>query len=881
MDFMSFIPGGSGGAMGMLSTIGMGLVALWFAARHSPRAAGVLADVQTMAGKPFFLLAALFAELAKRPPFVWIGDLLMQRIRPEGVQRFFDKLFSNSENPRLRGDFEAIAREEWPEEEFPQMYCDWTDELRPSLVEHGRVIGGKAPALVFSQAALTTELITAALRVACAAGLAAFVTLFFLWSPAWIWGNNAVDQMSLKISAPEARIQADVWGQKAAMEAQAKLTAMSQDIAEVLKADIKSAMPNGLTTAILAALLVVIGTWRSLVLQTSEEWAAPLREQTKEATIKWKAYVAQRMRRWAARMAQLQVAVEFDKTPLIRLGVATGELLVRGSMIGIERSKEIWISILDLCQHLIVEGGTGQGKTRTVLLPIIRQLFELQLRGFALKLLIFDAKAVLCDVVVRLAKQLGLPDDWLRVIGVEPHEYQLDVLNGISPPVVSDIIGSVMRQRSNGGSSGDSFWPDMAQKLIGDFAMVVLAWDHTQDGLKFAAANRQRPYSLATIAQMNSDNAFLLRVLHAVVDAAKAEWGTLEPYLDITTRETIDYLQTTWQEMAPQTKSGIQANITNCLNGFVVNPAMRATYGSGGGKNMMTVKDFWKYNHTVRLSPLLYGSAARIVCILVKTLYEQEARRREAAGEMDETYGGLIIDEAGEIVSADSNSATTSDATFLNVARSAKVFCIFGVQSRSALEQAFGGGAGAKTTVDNMLTQLRSRIYLPVECDATREEASKLAGKELRHEIYNIHHHESFESRALEKGGDLLHREPPMLSKYATPLSIASWPAAMFKAGTKLIYRAWDRIYPPVYSYVPPRMSGTMGNAQNNVVAVMQAYQHADERAQDREHDHMSKGNKMENVLEPHDFNSFGRNHAYFYIQRAGLPRQDIGRLPA
>ena len=99
-----------------------------------------------------------------------------------------------------------------------------------------------------------------------------------------------------------------------------------------------------------------------------------------------------------ARVQQLAEAMR-DKTPVMRLGVATGILAGRGDSYAPSSGIFFDLSLKDLQNHLLVLGGTGSGKTSGVLRPMAHQIANNKDVG----LVVMDGKS-LCRVNLKMLK---------------------------------------------------------------------------------------------------------------------------------------------------------------------------------------------------------------------------------------------------------------------------------------------------------------------------------------------------------------------------------------------------------------------------------------------------------------------------------------------
>ncbi len=242
-----------------------------------------------------------------------------------------------------------------------------------------------------------------------------------------------------------------------------------------------------------------------------------------------------------------------------------------------------------------------------------------------------DGKAVLYkDLFDLAAKKNLLPD--LLVIGpnAAQGEYSVDLLDGVAPQLLSDMIKSVARQA--GGEKGGDFWPDMAADTLRNCAVVARVFDLTPAGLKWIEQYGERPYSLVFIYKLARDDGALLRLCLDAIAQAQDDPQLFATIAPLYTPEFVDaalYLTKEWLPMFDATRQGIKANITNVMGPFSTNQVLRASFASGGGARIKSVDEFWGKLVVTNISTLDYASAGRIINIFLKTLFMTEAARRQ------------------------------------------------------------------------------------------------------------------------------------------------------------------------------------------------------------------------------------------------------------
>lgn len=94
----------------------------------------------------------------------------------------------------------------------------------------------------------------------------------------------------------------------------------------------------------------------------------------------------------------------------------------------------------------------------------------------------------------------GMAAFWHSVHNMDEGYIPVDLLDGVEPTHVADIIKSVAQQSKEGAI--DSFWPDMAAEVVRNAAVMARAFDATRAGMDWRKEHNERPYSLSFIYQL-------------------------------------------------------------------------------------------------------------------------------------------------------------------------------------------------------------------------------------------------------------------------------------------------------------------------------------------------------------------------------------------
>jgi len=784
----------------------------------------------------------------------------------EGLKKRLDKKYAKSDNPLLSGDIEAAARNIYPEDKYASLYIAQPDDLARPAMADGRVISGAMPATCYGGSFVTEELIAKARNNSLANGVLWFalglVISFYLIHSA------PFNSMEVTPNVVQSYFENPVVWSGDAYQA-ASDTAKDTATAFVDRANVVLSIRTIVVDFVLSVLLACLftflafhGSFRMYIRNGIQQHINLLSNKNKESTVRYKYRQEQRSLEEKAFSKQLEVLRDFDKSKTVTLGKGTGTLKYRGVLSGYREDQPVKMSLMDLMQHLFILGGSGEGKSRSVIRPLIRQILDLRASGEKIAVYATDAKAVLWHDIKSVAEEKGQAGN-VRIIGVGEGEHGVDLLEGSSPALVSDILKSAMKQLS-GGKGGDEFWVDMASEVIRNVAVIAEVWERTPAGIKRMEEDGERLYSIATIYRMCVNDALVLDAIEDVNKAIQSNYQFVAEFDNSTLWDSLNYIAGEYMNMAANTRSGIQANITNALSGFVSNTQIREYFGSGSATYEMNIADCLKAETItcVNLSSMELGTAARVVNVFLKSLLYREARRAEMHNPniAQERLCAFIADEFQELATADMSGY--SDATFWNVARSSGVMGICASQSLAAIEQAIG-----KEASENLMLNFRSKLFLRVEDPRSVEYTQKIFGKTLRAYTFEDRFSETLES---------------LLKEYGLPDDPANWSKELDLSDNLVLnpirfllsHIGFVGAY-ETHSIKALQLTGG-GLQNNNATTNIGLQQSAMFREEDLKQKFMSEGNHEAEVIRNEDITQMGRSHAVAYIQRAGAARMDI-----
>lgn len=848
-------------------------------------------------------------------------------------------------------DLVPLAQQHFPAYAYPEMWItNIPEDIERSPVMDGRLLNGEYPANVVADNAISRDNIVVAVKRSFFAGLFWFIAAVFLWNPNTYFvkwpllapyvaneignsvkaktesnfdtlngypGAQRKQQTEQSVDLNVAKLTGDYWSAKSFSDAVTAAKKTQNEEANsphyfaattdsVINISKYYSASNGLLTSFAFGLCVFMGYFRHLVLYAKSYKVGGINVVTKDSVVRHAYRAEEREMVRASYLDQIKTTTTFDAdTPLIELGEATGIFSFRGVLACLQPKQKFKYSLNDMSQHTLLLGGTGSGKTRNVIIPLFNQLLALRAKAIIkgdksqISFYCSDGKAVLWNDIKAAAERAGQGDD-VRIIGCNTRlgEYGLDLIDGVEPALVADIIYYIVSQ-ATGGSGGDDFWPKMANEIIKYAAIIARAYEHTKAGLALVQQTGERIYSLSFIYTLIVNKP----MMDAAIEAINNETAALENqnvealaianFLDSELTYAINQIRSdAWETLAPQTKTGIIANITKIMSPFATNRALRENFASGKKGRLMSISECWGNIVVVNLSSLEYGDAGRLINVFLKTLLYIEARKREM---LDPKIGlkekmFCIFDEFQDILST--SQAGMSDSTFWQVARSTGVVGFFATQSLSTLYQAFAPGATGKPVAgENFVTQCRNKIILNVEDETTVDYCIKLSGETLRGYVTEGRF-ESHEAAVKSLGYDPLNTLPVRMGdsreKYFQAIRESFWhfmgaAAALdkntyvqnpFEIDFKLFggdtTKNFDIGLHDSVTELGEQMGIGSGGYQSMII-----------RAEEKNQGFFESGNHLAPVLTVSDITNLGRGHAFVYIQRGGVARMDIMKLAA
>jgi hypothetical protein len=822
---------------------------------------------------------------------------------------------------RRREYAEMIA----PPARFPTLYADVPEDLRRSIVSDGRLVNGDAPATRLAGATLDAAFVarawessvTVAIKAGYLALLAGIVLAFAAAFGASMLSGVAqgMNEMEMPVAndAPggmggslamdrytAAAQYGDIWSDQDLQAIAEKVNVTDGSIATAFAAASKTEafvgsllkfVLLGAAAALMSAAVarfIWIGRFRFLVFNAANAAVVGLRQSWREALQRWRWRLVDRDLEAQAFADQVHFATRIDKSPLIELGESLGQLEFRGHLLAPQQGTPVRMSVVDMMQHVSVTGSSGEGKSRSVYVPLVRQLLALRQKGYPVAIYATDDKGAIGADIIDAAIAAKLPPEDVLVLGTGPNDWRVDLLDGLEPIEFSDIVKSVAKQA--GGDGGDDFWPEMASDLLLNVATILQAAEHTSRGEEWVTKHGMRMYSVMNILRVASSDPEIEKALQIVADAMQDkedQYRTIAHLDKNGLHSSLDYLVENWLSMVDATKDGIRANARKALRLFSFKDDIAKGYADGFGDKILPVSELLANKiKVVNISQIEHGSAGRLVAIMLKTLFFKQARAAEQrdpisaknrlkwwfdpkpgeAGCDRYAINFFIADEYQALVTA-SRDDGLSDAAVWNVLRSAGIAGVLLTQSITAYKMAVGDKAA-----DNMRSNWRTRIMLRTEDVPTIEEAKKLAGKVLRFNASDWHHMESAVAVRRETGVS------------AETLPRVQWDdqyediPVLFSPGEfgKFDVPGYEQAYNVDTRFIPVQTGfGAQGGDE-----VRTALQAAAWRQEDRTMGILQHGSSEVDAVRDEDLMQMGRGRALVFVQRAGGTRVEIIKLP-
>ncbi len=397
---------------------------------------------------------------------------------------------------------------------------------------------------------------------------------------------------------------------------------------------------------------------------------------------------------------------------------------------------------IDLLEHLLVTGGTGSGKTRSCLLPLIEQV----LLRFGIShshkagMFLLDAKGDMADLAVECARRAGRKDD-VYILGEGGNCWfaVFEQFDG-DPTRIANFLFEILEDRTSKGSlsrggSNESFWEENTRRLLR--AAIILAKANHGESMGGLAGIRDSIAIILSIKNTQIDDedddiptlgepsVYPKLVSHGYQNGwiSTSEKSWLEKYVK---EDVIAGNPRTWATIANMTRNYIDQFSQPCLQEIFKCDPTRAK---------ITPEDIIDRGLLliVNLSPVIYGEAATPFRMAIKKSFCERILQRAHLSMIEDGNIRLINQTRPVLYVCDEFHSTLSagnggEAFFLDRAREFGCMCMLATQGISAIRSVLANDH----LCDHLLNNCRTKFFFANDCPATSNYFEKLGGEAER-----------------------------------------------------------------------------------------------------------------------------------------------------
>jgi len=392
------------------------------------------------------------------------------------------------------------------------------------------------------------------------------------------------------------------------------------------------------------------------------------------------------------------------------------------------------LSLDELFRHLVVFGATGSGKTRYVLLPLLKELLardahDPEKRAGAL---IFDVKGEMVEYIRAVMAAAGRSDE-LLVIGRGGNSW-VDPFVGQATDsrTVAERLMELVRtlHSGEGGGSSDDFWKENNRRLLqvaavlararqlGDLTGIQGISDDLDTLVRLRREQRRSGDDDEDDADDDLGNTQLLDDVTTTLDLAAgfgaisaAEAKLAHNYIGF---DAIHLGERTWATIVNYARAYL-----SCLSDSKL--ARIFSPSAGWAFSPDEIMDHGRVV-VVSLSRIHYGPEAEVFRNLIKTAFQTSALQRRNRLHFDgqvlrpvncvrPVY--FVADEFPSLLTT--GAEDEGDSFFLDKCRDALISCILTAQSVSALS----ARAGSSTRVHHLLNNCATKVFMGCDCPET------------------------------------------------------------------------------------------------------------------------------------------------------------------
>ncbi|HQR40269.1 MAG TPA: hypothetical protein PLF26_17940 [Blastocatellia bacterium] len=377
---------------------------------------------------------------------------------------------------------------------------------------------------------------------------------------------------------------------------------------------------------------------------------------------------------------------------------------------GVDREDAGWLKVTfgAASQNVLVVGGTGSGKTESVMRPALARLIETGCAG-----LVLDTKSDYSALAAGYADRIVL-------VGTCPGAQRVNVLAGMADERFRQWVSSLSEGLTSTSNNGSYY----AQQ--GEEAAYTI-WLCLKYGLG-------QPPTLARLHKYLTDPRALCQAL-----AARGEAGfpaPLRAQIDAERANSFSLLRfggyfelnDTMADLSgrgPEQWSWSTNYLRNVLRPFAADPVLRAQLSADTELPISTLVYGLSRTIVLDVPQAVYGTAATAVSQLLRLQFMDAVRtsdpsRRRELGYGRDRFTFLLADEYQEHISA-SNRDPLGDASFFATSRSYGNINLVATQSISGLE-----ARGDAAAVEGLVGNCRTKVVLTVEDPRTIDLACSL-----------------------------------------------------------------------------------------------------------------------------------------------------------
>ncbi len=374
----------------------------------------------------------------------------------------------------------------------------------------------------------------------------------------------------------------------------------------------------------------------------------------------------------------------YDKTPTIDIGVASGHLRNQGIVSAPGMGTTITMSRQDMTTSMFIFGGTGSGKTTSILLPALARTlmsgddsvvaFDVK-RDFS-----YDAFAVMQGTDSNYHFRVIGPDAWQCTYNIFDRSIN-------TPEQVASLLSDAIS--TEGGSGGDAYWNNSLVNL-------VKAGCHLLDAAEI-------PRNPRTVLMTITDE----DVAKAMIEKVKLA-GNVTPDL----MQAIEHgFNKGLFKLSDNTKASVIGTVMSWMSDFAF-PSMD---NFAGDSNVSIMDIVNKKSFFLIDVPESLGLAGRLVRYFIFRQVYDAALKRLFDPSLNQRYIHMYVDECQEV---------TNERSFAKSAlsRSAKLCVVAATQSRAQLLKTWKG----KDNCDAVLANFRTKVFLSTDDEETRSYMKKL-----------------------------------------------------------------------------------------------------------------------------------------------------------